>query len=96
MKARPIAWPSAGTAVLETFELPEACPADCVLLESEFTLISPGTERSGFLNMPNTCGGAPMISEILTPRQAPEAYQALAKGGTHPPGVLFDWRNLSP
>ena len=59
MKAYRITWPSAQTAQLESFDLPDHCPADCVLLRTDYTLISPGTEKAGFLGLPNTAGGCP-------------------------------------
>lgn len=54
-----IVWPSPRTASLETFALPDAPPPGHVLLETDYTLISPGTERDGFLGLANTQGGAP-------------------------------------
>ena len=44
---------------METFQLPDAPPPGHVLLETGYSLISPGTEKAGFLGLPNTQGGAP-------------------------------------
>lgn len=59
MNVKRIVWPRAGEAVLEAFELSEEVPVGHVLLESEVTLVSPGTERDGLLDRPNAWGGAP-------------------------------------
>lgn len=57
MKAHRIVWPSARTAALEPFELSDTPPAGHILLETDCTLVSPGTERDGLLGLPNTWGG---------------------------------------
>jgi len=49
-----VAWPTAREAILEKFQLPDTPQAGHILLETEYTLISPGTEKAGFLGMPNT------------------------------------------
>lgn len=54
-----IAWPSPQTACFESYELQSTCPPGQVLLKTEYSLISPGTEKAGFLNLPNTWGGSP-------------------------------------
>lgn len=59
MKSRRIVWPSVGQAVVEDFELENDCPPDHILLETDYSLISPGTEKAGLLNQPNTWGGSP-------------------------------------
>ncbi|MEX2606115.1 MAG: zinc-binding alcohol dehydrogenase [Kiritimatiellia bacterium] len=59
MKAHRIVWPTAQTAALETFDLPEEVPANHILIETDYTLISPGTERDGLLNRTNTRGAFP-------------------------------------
>ncbi len=59
MKAYRIAWPAARTAILEEFVLRDAPPPGHVLLETDCTLISPGTEKAGFLGLPNTAGDFP-------------------------------------
>ncbi len=53
-----IVFESIGTAVLQPFEVPEP-ESDEVLLESDYTVISAGTERANLMNLPNTSGGFP-------------------------------------
>lgn len=52
MQRRRVCWPEEGRAVVEPFE-PRGLRADEVLIETEVTLISPGTERAFFLGLPN-------------------------------------------
>ena len=47
-----VCWPEQGKVTLEPFTLPELRPGE-VLIETEVTLISPGTERAFFLELPN-------------------------------------------
>lgn len=59
MKAHRIAWPSIRIAQLETFDLPETFPPGHALLKTDYSLISPGTEKDGLLNRPNAYGSRP-------------------------------------
>jgi threonine dehydrogenase-like Zn-dependent dehydrogenase len=34
----------------------------------------------------------PLISELVSPKQAPEVYRRLAEGGSPPLGTVFDWK----
>jgi L-iditol 2-dehydrogenase len=58
MEGRRVVWVERGRAELETFAVPEPKPGQ-VLIESEVTLISPGTERAFFLSLPNAQGRFP-------------------------------------
>ena len=58
MKAQRIVWPSRATVDLETFDLPPLRD-DEVLVASDCTLISPGTERAFLLGLPNAQGRYP-------------------------------------
>jgi 2-desacetyl-2-hydroxyethyl bacteriochlorophyllide A dehydrogenase len=58
MKGQRVIWPSRANVDIEEFELP-TIPADEVLVASECTLISPGTERAFLLGLPNARGGYP-------------------------------------
>ena len=58
MKAQRVVWPSRAKVEVETFTLP-AVGADQVLVETECTLISPGTERAFLLGLPNAQGRYP-------------------------------------
>ncbi|MBL8058558.1 MAG: hypothetical protein JNK29_17775, partial [Anaerolineales bacterium] len=53
VEGRRIVWPAAGRAVLETFQLQRPA-ADEVLVLTEASLVSPGTERAMFARLPNT------------------------------------------
>lgn len=48
-----VVFESIGKAILKTFEVPPPL-ADEVLLESDYTVISAGTERANLINLPNT------------------------------------------
>jgi 2-desacetyl-2-hydroxyethyl bacteriochlorophyllide A dehydrogenase len=66
MQGRRVCWPEVGKATLETFEVREPAAGE-VLIESERTLISPGTERAFFLGLPNAQGrfpGYPGYSQV--------------------------------
>ena len=58
MKGQRVIWPSRANVDIEEFELP-TIPDDEVLVASECTLISPGTERAFLLGLPNARGGYP-------------------------------------
>ena len=58
MKAQRVIWPSRATVEIETFTLPPVGAAQ-VLVASECTLISPGTERAFLLGLPNARGSYP-------------------------------------
>ena len=58
MKAQRIVWPSRATVDVETFDLPPLRD-DEVLVLTDCTLISPGTERAFLLGLPNAQGRYP-------------------------------------
>ena len=58
MKAQRVVWPSRAKVDVETFELPPIGDDD-VLIATECTLISPGTERAFLLGLPNAQGRYP-------------------------------------
>ena len=58
MKAQRVVWPDRAKVEVETFTLPPVGD-DEVLVETECTLISPGTERAFLLGLPNAQGGYP-------------------------------------
>ena len=58
MKAQRVVWPSRAKVDIETFELPPIGD-DEVLVATECTLISPGTERAFLLGLPNAQGRYP-------------------------------------
>lgn len=53
-----IVFESIGTAALKQFEVPRAKAGE-VLLESEYTVVSAGTERANLMGLPNTSGRFP-------------------------------------
>ncbi len=58
MQAQRVVWPSRAKVDVETFTLP-ALGDDEVLVATDATLISPGTERAFLLGLPNAQGGYP-------------------------------------
>lgn len=58
MVGQRVIWPSRATVDIEEFEI-HAIKDDEVLVESECTLISPGTERAFLLGLPNAQGSYP-------------------------------------
>lgn len=58
MRGKRVVWPERAKVDIEEFEIP-SLNDDEVLVESECTLISPGTERAFLLGLPNTRGGFP-------------------------------------
>ncbi len=58
MQAQRVVWPSRAKVDIETFTLP-AIGDDEVLVATDATLISPGTERAFLLGLPNAQGGYP-------------------------------------
>lgn len=58
MRGKRVVWPERAKVDIEEFEVP-SLNDDEVLVESECTLISPGTERAFLLGLPNTRGGFP-------------------------------------
>jgi 2-desacetyl-2-hydroxyethyl bacteriochlorophyllide A dehydrogenase len=58
MKAQRVVWPDRAKVDVETFMLPPVGD-DEVLVATECTLISPGTERAFLLGLPNAQGGYP-------------------------------------
>lgn len=58
MKGHRIVWPAAGQAEVEEFTVPAPTP-DTVLLETECSVLSAGTEKAWFLAQPNTSGTFP-------------------------------------
>ena len=58
MKAQRVVWPSRAKVDVETFELPPIGD-DEVIVATECTLISPGTERAFLLGLPNAQGRYP-------------------------------------
>ncbi len=53
-----IVFESIGNAVLKPFEVPEPGPGE-VLTQSDYSVISAGTERANLMNLPNTSGSFP-------------------------------------
>lgn len=58
MKGQRVIWPDRAKVDIEAFDLP-AIKDDEVLVATECTLISPGTERAFLLGLPNAKGGYP-------------------------------------
>ena len=58
IKLQRVVWPSRAKVDVETFELPPIGD-DEVLVATECTLISPGTERAFLLGLPNAQGRYP-------------------------------------
>lgn len=58
MKGQRVIWPDLAKVDIEAFDLP-AIKDDEVLVATECTLISPGTERAFLLGLPNAKGGYP-------------------------------------
>ncbi|MDE0636012.1 MAG: zinc-binding alcohol dehydrogenase [Candidatus Poribacteria bacterium] len=58
MKGQRVIWPDRAKVDIEEFDLP-AIKDDEVLVATECTLISPGTERAFLLSLPNAKGGYP-------------------------------------
>ena len=58
MKGQRVVWPSRAKVEVETFEVPSISD-DEVLVATECTLISPGTERAFLLGLPNARGRYP-------------------------------------
>jgi len=58
MKGNRVVWPERAKVAIETFEIP-AVGDNEVLVETECTLISPGTERAFLLGLPNAQGRYP-------------------------------------
>ena len=54
MKGKHIYFPEAGKAMLADFDLPDTPGPEEVLVKTEYSLISAGTELANFLNLPNT------------------------------------------
>ncbi len=59
MKGHRIVWLEAGKAAVEEFELP-LLPRGQVLIKTDYSVVSAGTERAVFLGMPNTPQKFPM------------------------------------
>jgi 2-desacetyl-2-hydroxyethyl bacteriochlorophyllide A dehydrogenase len=53
-----IVFEAIGTAVLKPFDVPRPGPGE-VLVESDYSVVSAGTERANLLNLPNTSGEFP-------------------------------------
>ncbi|MDX9979092.1 MAG: zinc-binding alcohol dehydrogenase [Lentisphaeria bacterium] len=58
MKGIRIVWPAPGQAAVEEFDIPAPTP-DTVLLETECSVLSAGTEKAWLLAKPNTSGQFP-------------------------------------
>jgi 2-desacetyl-2-hydroxyethyl bacteriochlorophyllide A dehydrogenase len=58
MKGKRIVWPVRGRAELEEFEIPSPQPGT-VLFETEYSVVSAGTEKAWLLAKPNTSGTFP-------------------------------------
>ncbi|MCY4402823.1 MAG: zinc-binding alcohol dehydrogenase [Candidatus Poribacteria bacterium] len=59
MKGQRVIWPSRAKVEIEEFEIPPI-KSDEVLIATECTLISPGTERAFLLGLPNAQGSYPL------------------------------------
>lgn len=53
-----VVFEAVGTAVLKPFDIPQPSVGE-VLLETDYTVVSAGTERANLMNLPNTSGGFP-------------------------------------
>ena len=58
MRGQRIVWPAPGRAILEEFEVPAPKPNE-VLLETEYSVVSAGTEKAWLLAKPNASGPFP-------------------------------------
>ncbi len=58
MKGQRVVWPSRATVEIEEFEVPALGNND-ILVATERSLISPGTERAFLLGLPNAQGSYP-------------------------------------
>lgn len=58
MSGKRVVWPERAKVDIEDFEIPSIAD-DEVLVETECSLISPGTERAFLLGLPNATGGFP-------------------------------------
>lgn len=82
MKDRRVVWPEAGRVEVEDFEI-QSPNEDELLIRSELTLISPGTERASLLGLPNTPKNYPMypgysnIGEVI---EVGEGVQGISVG----------------
>src|SRR3712207_5790835 len=52
MEGMRVCWPEKGQASVEAFSVPQPSAGE-VLIQTEVSLISPGTERAFFLGLPN-------------------------------------------
>ena len=58
MTGQYVVFESIATAVLKPFDVPQPGAGE-VLLETDYTVVSAGTERANLMNLPNTSGGFP-------------------------------------
>jgi 2-desacetyl-2-hydroxyethyl bacteriochlorophyllide A dehydrogenase len=91
-----VVWPEKGRAELESFVPPEPRPGE-VLIESEVTLLSPGTERAFFLGLPNaqtrypSYPGYSNIGRVVALGEGVEGVRIgdrVASGGNHASHVV--------
>lgn len=96
MRGMRVCWPEPGRAMLEPFTVAEPGPGE-VLIESEVTLISPGTERAFFLELPNARAKFPsypgysQVGRVIAVGEGvfrPVAGERVASGGGHASHVL--------
>lgn len=93
-----VCWPEPGRVTLESFTLPEPGPGE-VILKTEVTLISPGTERAFFLSLPNATPRYPYypgychIGRVIALGEGAEKSLSLgdrvASAGNHASHVRF-------
>jgi len=98
-----IIWVEPGKVIMEKYEIPSP-GENQVLIETEVTLISPGTERAHFLKLENTPQSFPRapegynnIGKIITAGKNVEAYypgERVASNGNHATHIVLDAKNI--
>lgn len=82
MKCQRVVWPRQGIVEIEPFEPPKVAP-DQVLVETECSLISPGTERAFLLGLSNAQGrypSRPGYSNVGRVLEVGDGVQGLSRG----------------
>src|SRR5260370_28909176 len=79
-----VCWPEQGRAELEPFSV-RGPKAGEVLIRTEVTLISPGTERAFFLGLPNAEAGFPGYPRYSSIGRGTAVGEAVGGGARGPP-----------